>query len=122
MKPTVKLISGYHITATDKRTILAVIDHLRGTVEQSGDPDYLDNGFLGASRSPKSYCVLPCPINQTIYTVMIKTNEAGGPRKSTVTLQIQGIDHLYRSTEPAWMTEHLQAQYTKAMQSIGLAA
>lgn len=56
MKPQIRLIDGLHLTATDKRNLLAVIEF-----ERASPPEVWGTRWLGLPKSPKSYAVLPDP-------------------------------------------------------------
>lgn len=94
MKPTVTKLSGTHLTATDKRNILAVIEYLRDK-----DPATYSTLYSGAARSPKSYSLCPDPIIPDVYSVMIRQNyrtDRGEPRtrESGYLVKVDNIDPL----------------------------
>lgn len=93
MKPSVKLIKGLHITASDKRAILDVIDYLRD------HPEADSNGMYSRKGSRKSYGVIPDPNNIGRYGVSIREryrNDYGQPREHTsiVIVEVRGIEQL----------------------------
>ena len=99
MKPTVHLIKGLHLTATDKRNILATIAYLEKNfapfVESSPQtvPNY---GAIAWTRkgSAKSYAITPRPSEAGTYSVVIREsykNDYGvmQSRPMTVTVRIK---------------------------------
>ena len=56
MKPQISLIEGRHLTASDKRNILACIEYQRDK-----HPDTWGADWLGRKSSPKRYTVAPIP-------------------------------------------------------------
>ncbi|MEO1986417.1 MAG: hypothetical protein ABGX47_07140 [Martelella sp.] len=93
MKPSVKLIKGLHITASDKRAILDVIAHLKNNTGSD------INGMYGRKGSRKQYGVVPDPKNAGRYGVVIRERyrtDYGAPRErtSTVFVEVRGIEQL----------------------------
>ena len=91
MKPTVCLIEGLHITATDKRNILDCIEYLR-TEENHAQ-------WLGRKGSAKRYCVTSDPETPNRFYVLIgetyRTDSGGRrERQSTVIIETTGGDPL----------------------------
>ena len=88
MKPSVSLIHGTHITATDKRTILACITYLTETAAYGT--------WLRKGQSNKAYCITPDSTDPHRYAVMIKTtyrSDTGHRRTQTsrVVIDVKGI-------------------------------
>lgn len=69
MKPQIRLIDGLHLTATDKRNLLAVIEF-----ERASPPEVWGTRWLGLPKSPKSYAVLPDPEKPGFYFELNVTN------------------------------------------------
>lgn len=63
MKPTVRLIEGLHITATDKRNILDCIEYLRSENNHAQ--------WLGRKGSAKRYCLASDPDHAGRFHVLI---------------------------------------------------
>lgn len=91
MRPSISKLTGGHLTARDKQTILDVIDHLR-------NQEY-HNMWLGFKGSPKRFCVIPDRDEPNTYQVRIRenyTSDWGAKRqrewKSTV--KAKGIEPL----------------------------
>lgn len=105
MKPSVTLIKGLHITAADKRNIIAAIifleDRFSGFVQ--ADPRCIPNyGDIAVKRgkSPKSYAITPRQCAAGTYDVIIREtyrNDFGLERNSSisVTVAVKGIPPLY---------------------------
>ena len=91
MKPGISKITGVHLTATDKRNILACIEYLR-------EQDHHDQ-WLSRRRSPKQYHITPDSEQPNIYEVRILENyttDFGEKRqgKSRYTVEAKGIEPL----------------------------
>ena len=91
MKPGISMITGRHLTATDKRSILECIEYLR-------EQDHHDQ-WLGRKRSPKQFRITPDSEKPNIYDVRILENyttDWGEKRqsKSSFTVEAKGIDPL----------------------------
>jgi hypothetical protein len=108
MKPSVSLIEGLHITAADKRNIIAGIEYLRTTfspfVEASPQtvPNYAGQWF-GRKGSKKRYSLTPCSDTAGHYGVIIRereTNDYGTPfdRDWCVTIAVAGLEPLHLPT------------------------
>ena len=121
MKPSVILVSGYHITATDKRSILQGVEYLRETfarfVESSPAtvPNYAEQ-WLSRKGSPKCYSIAPCPARINHYRVVIRetyTNDYGTRRHhdTTATVKLRGVDPLHL---PQWQPVDLFTQEQNA--------
>ena len=102
---SVTLVSGTHITASDKRNILEGIDYLRmifaPIIEECPGtrPDYAGLK-LRRKGSPKAYCIDPCASTPSQYAVTIHSNETtsyGKPlhRAAHVTVRVMGDEPLY---------------------------
>ena len=92
MRPQIRLIDGLHLTATDKRNLLAVIEF-----ERESPPEVWGTRWLGLPKSQKSYAVLPDPEKPGRYSAVIKTrerNDWGEPRdrKSTVIFVTENVE------------------------------
>ena len=105
-KPTVHLVKGLHITAMDKRNILAAIDFLEekfaAFIEASPQtvPNY---GCIHCTRkgSPKSYAITPRKVEAGTYDVEIRTKEKNDygvdqSRVSNVIVRVKNRAPLYR--------------------------
>lgn len=106
MKPQVRLIDGLHLTATDKRNLLAVIEYERGST-----PEIWGTRWLGLAKSPKSYAVTPDPEKPGRYAALIQTrerNDRGEPkeRQSRVIFETENVKPL---PHPAYQTQDLFA-------------
>lgn len=91
---TVTVEGGKHMTATEKRALIAVIDYMRGQ-----DPATWGTLWAGYKRSPKDYTALPDPEIPGRYSVGIRTRyrtDRGEPREqiSYFMVRIAGIDPL----------------------------
>ncbi|UUV08714.1 hypothetical protein [Ruegeria sp. YS9] len=91
MKPSVKHIEGRHLTASDKRNILACIEYLR-TEENHAQ-------WLGRPRSKKQYCVAADPETPNRFSVLIRetyTSDHGQRRQSQSrhVVETRGVDPL----------------------------
>ena len=91
MKPGISMITGRHLTATDKRNILACIEYLR-------EQDHHDQ-WLNRKRSPKQYHITPDSEKPNIYNVRVLekyTTDWGEKRqrKSNFTVEAKGIEPL----------------------------
>ena len=105
MKPSVHLIKGLHITAADKRNIIAAIIFLQEKFSAfvQADPRIVPNyGDIAVRRSgsPKSYATTPRACAAGTYDVVIREkykNDFGHERfaKSFVTVEVRGIPPLY---------------------------
>lgn len=109
MKPSVKLLAGRHITAADKRNILASIEFLRDK-----DPETWATTYVGLKRSPKSYGIKPDPERPGRYGVVIRTNyrnDWGAPREelSTVLIEVAGADPLPLGAICPWVASQAPA-------------
>lgn len=116
MRPSVTLIKGLHVTASDKRTILEGIEHLRTTfapcIEDSPEtqPAYA-KVWIGRKGSPKRYSIEP--MDRTgLYSVVIRANyrtDHGQMREGNSTLMIQtkGIEPLYQPPATDLFSIHL---------------
>lgn len=99
MKPTVHLIKGLHLTATDKRNILATIAYLEKNFAPfvKTSPQTVPNyGAIAWTRkgSAKSYAITPRPSEAGTYSVVIREaykNDYGvmQSRPMTVTVRIK---------------------------------
>jgi len=105
MKPSVHLIKGLHITAADKRNIIAAIIFLEEKFSAfvQADPRIVPNyGDIAVKRgsSTKSYAITPRACAVGTYDVVIRENynsdfgEARVDRK-TVTVEVRGVTPLY---------------------------
>lgn len=106
MKPQIRLIDGLHLTATDKRNLLAVIEF-----ERASPPEVWGTRWLGLPKSVKSYAVLPDPEKPGRYSAVIKTrerNDRGEPkeRQSTVVFVTENVEPL---PHPDYQTRDLFA-------------
>lgn len=106
MKPQIRLIDGLHLTATDKRNLLAVIEY-----ERASAPEIWGTRWLGLAKSPKSYAVSPDPEKPGRYVALIRTrekNDRGEPkvRQSTVIFETENVKPL---PHPAYQTQDLFA-------------
>ncbi len=105
MKPSVHLIKGLHITAADKRNIIAAIIFLEEKFSAfvQADPRIVPNyGDIAVKRgsSPKSYAITPRSSAVGTYDVVIREkyrNDFGHERyaKSFVTVEVRGVPPLY---------------------------
>lgn len=68
-KAQIRPLEGRHLTAVEKRALLAAIEYQRGS-----DPDTWGNQWLGFKRSPKRYAVTPHPQIPNRYAGMISEN------------------------------------------------
>lgn len=94
MTPQVILVTGYHLTAADKRNILDCIEFLRG---QEG----LEHPFplLRRPGSPKRYALAPHEAGSDYYQVILKIaerNDYGCPQERTgrYVIQTRGVEPL----------------------------
>lgn len=92
MSARVKLISGLHITAADKRNIVAVIEHMASLPSEERLLAY-----YGKPSSLKSYAVLPDPEACGRYSVSIKTRERDDfgrkqSRSFNIVVEVQGTE------------------------------
>lgn len=105
-KTTVHLVKGLHITASDKRNIIAILDTIEENyvafVENSPQtvPPY-GAVYYQRKGSPKSYAITPRQIEAGTYEVVIRTNEtndygADRSRVSTVIVRLKNRTPLYR--------------------------
>lgn len=106
MKPQIRLISGTHLTATDKRNLLAVIEF-----ERASRPEQWGTRWLGPLKSPKSYAVTPDPEKPGRYMALIQTREKNDRgemkmRKSGVIFDAVNVEPLLH---PAYQTQDLFA-------------
>ena len=90
-RPSVTLIEGRHLTATDKRNILASIEYLRGVEERAA--------WLGRPGSPKRYCLAPVEEEPARYRVIADEtyrSDAGQrrTRQSRFLIEVRGVDTL----------------------------
>lgn len=88
-RPSVTMIEGLHLTAADKRNILASIEYLRGVPERAI--------WLGRPGSPKRYCLAPVEVNPVRYRVIAEEKyctDAGQrrTRQSRLLNQVRGTD------------------------------
>jgi hypothetical protein len=105
MKPSVHLIKGLHITAADKRNIIAAIIFLEDKFSAfvQADPRMVPNyADIAVKRgnSPKSYAITPRACAAGTYDVVIRENyksNFGDARvgKKTVTVEVRGLPPLY---------------------------
>ncbi len=105
MKPSVHLIKGLHITAADKRNIIAAIIFLKEKFATSvqADPHMVPNyGDIAVKRgsSPKSYAITPHACATGTYDVVIREkykSDFGEERfaKAFVTVEVRGVPSLY---------------------------
>lgn len=105
MKPSVSLIKGLHITAADKRNILAGIAFLteKFAAFVQADPRCIPNyGDIAIKRggSNKSYAITPRASAAGTYDVVIREaykSDFGAERvaKTTVTVAVKGMPPLY---------------------------
>ena len=103
-RPTVALIKGRHITASDKRNILDGIDYLRETfapfIEASPQtvPNYAGQ-WIKRRGSKKSYSITPTRIGgqNTVRIREVYKNDYGVLRENiqTVTVEVQNKPPLY---------------------------
>ncbi len=94
MKPQIRLIKGRHLTAADKRNILACIEYQRDT-----HPATWGQNWLGRKASPKRYTVSPNTETPGRYNVRIREwyrNDYGCLCESTmcVVIETKGVDPL----------------------------
>lgn len=94
-RKTVKLVSGRHITAQDKRNILDCIAYLR--TEPCHDI------WLSRPGSRKSYAMAPDPVQLSRFTVIIRETYRTdtGQRRTrdcSVVIEVTGIDPLPAAT------------------------
>ena len=106
MKPQIRLLKGLHLTATDKRNFLAVIEFERASL-----PEVWGTRWLGLPKSPKSYAVIPDPEKPGRYSGMIQARERsdrGEPilRQFSVVFEAVNVDPL---PLPAYETQDLFA-------------
>ena len=105
-KPTVHLVKGLHITATDKRNIVAILntieENYRAFIESSPQtvPPY-GTIYYQRKGSPKSYAITPCQTEAGTYDVVILErckNDYGvdQSRKWPVTIRVKNRAPLYR--------------------------
>jgi hypothetical protein len=90
-RPSVTMIEGRHLTAADKRNILASIEYLRGVPDRAV--------WLGRPGSPKRYCLAPVEGDPARYRVVAEEtyrSDAGQrrTRQSRFLIEVQGIDPL----------------------------
>lgn len=108
MKPSVSLVEGRHITAADKRNILASIEYLRTTfaffVEASPQtvPNYAGQ-WVGRKGSKKRYSLSPCPEVQGRIRVVIRETDSNDygrklDRDWRVTVTVSGVAPLHLPT------------------------
>lgn len=94
MKPGIRLISGRHLTAADKRSLLAVIEH-----ERKSPPNLWGTRFLGVKGSPKSYGIVPDKAAPGRYAATIRQRERNsqnqmGVRQMTVVFETVNVPPL----------------------------
>ena len=99
MKPIVHLIKGLHLTATDKRNILATITYLEKNFAPfvKTSPQTVPNyGGIAWTRkgSTKSYAITPRPSEAGTYSIVVREsykNDYGvmQSRPMTVTVRIK---------------------------------
>lgn len=105
-KPTVHLVKGLHITASDKKNIVAILDTIEGNyaafVESSPQtvPPY-GAVYYQRKGSPKSYAITPRQSEAGTYDVVIlqrcKTDYGvDQSRKWPVTIRVKNRAPLYR--------------------------
>lgn len=90
-RPSVTMIEGRHLTAADKRNILASIEYLRGVEERAV--------WLGRPGSPKRYCLAPVEGETGRYRVIVEEtyrSDAGQrrTRQSRFLIEVWGVDSL----------------------------
>jgi hypothetical protein len=90
-RPSVTMIEGRHLTAADKRNILAFIEYLRGVEERAV--------WLGRPGSPKRYCLAPVEEEPARYRVIAEEtyrSDAGQrrTRQSRFVIDVRGVDSL----------------------------
>lgn len=90
-RPSVTIIEGRHLTAADKRNILASIEYLRGMRERAV--------WLGRPGSPKRYCLAPVegePDRYRVITEETYRSDAGKrrTRQSRFLIEVRGVDSL----------------------------
>jgi len=104
--PTVHLVKGLHITATDKRNILAILDTIEANflefIESSPQtvPPY-GAVYYQRKGSPKSYAITPRKVEAGTYDVEIRTKEKNDygvdqSRVSNVVVRVKNRAPLYR--------------------------
>lgn len=91
IRPSVTMIEGRHLTAADKRNILASIEYLRGVSERAV--------WLGRPGSPKRYCLAPVEGDPARYRVVAEEtyrSDAGQrrTRQSRFLIEVRGADPL----------------------------
>eukprot|EP00392_Amoebophrya_sp_AT5.2_P019753 g20734.t1 len=100
MRPQIRLIDGLHLTATDKRNLLAVIEF-----ERASPPEVWGTRWLGLPKSQKSYAVLPDPEKPGRYSAVIKTrerNDWGEPRDRKSTDEATAWRYASRTGHEVW--------------------
>lgn len=90
-RPSVTMIEGRHLTAADKRNILASIEYLRGVEERAV--------WLGRPGSPKSYCLAPVEGEPSRYRVIAEETYRSDTgqrraRQSCFLIEVRGVDSL----------------------------
>lgn len=90
-RPSVTMIEGRHLTAADKRNILASIEYLRGVEERAV--------WLGRPGSPKRYCLAPVEGEPARYRVIAEETYRSDTgqrraRQSRFLIEVRGVDSL----------------------------
>lgn len=106
MKPTIRLLDGLHLTAADKRNLLAVIEF-----ERTAAADIWGTRWLGVPKSRKTYAVTPDPEKPGRYAALIRErdrNDRGEPvlRQFRVVFETENVRPL---PHPAYATQDLFA-------------
>lgn len=114
MKPKVKLISGLHITATDKRNIVACIDFQRDKA-----PETWGKNWLGLQNSPKSYGVEPDPEKPGRYKVAIRANYRSdtGEKRAQISAVVVQVENLEPLPHPLYATQDMFADVSRELQT-----
>lgn len=91
-RPSVSVEGDKHMTGAEKRTVLAIIEHLRPR-----NPETWADLWMGLKRSPKSYNIAPDHYIAGRFSVSIKTphrNDQGKRREQTAHfyIRVSGID------------------------------
>ena len=87
-RPSVTMIEGRHLTAADKRNILASIEYLRGIAERAV--------WLARPGSSKRYCLAPVDGDPARYRVIAEESyrsdgEQRRTRQSHFLIEVRGV-------------------------------
>lgn len=96
-QPSVKHLTGRHLTASDKRTIIDGIEYMRREMAKGTNPSFLD--WISRKGSRKEYKIDPCTGEHHVYRVFIAERERDSMgrmqnRSTEHTVRLSGVEQL----------------------------